>query len=257
MTKQALYGRPDNPSVDIVEIEGIEFREPLVIMGFVGAGLVAQIAVNHMIEQRNMKEIAHVRSRYIPPSVVFMDGRLKPPFRIYSDEDGKVCAVLCDAPLPSEGLFEISSALVSWVEEKGAKELVVLEGIPVRGIPKKRESFCAAEPEKREECQAKGAKMLSGHILIHGMAGSVLSQCLTKKIVGVTFLTPATSFMPDSEGAATLLDTLDDVYGLKVDTSKLLKSAKEIRQQLQEIAQSYQRMKKAETRKGIPEGLYR
>ncbi|MGB9022927.1 MAG: PAC2 family protein [Candidatus Bathyarchaeia archaeon] len=155
-------------------------------------------------------------------------------------------------PLASEGLYNISSALLDWAEERKAKELVVLEGIPVRGIPKKRESLCAAQPEKRKECEARGVKMLSGHVLIHGIAGSVLGQCLTRKISGVAFLTPAAVFMPDPEGAATLLSTLDDTYGVKMDTGKLLKSAKEIRQKLQEVAHSYQRMRNAETRRGTP-----
>jgi uncharacterized protein len=256
MVARVLSGRPAIPDVDIVEMEKVELKEPLMIFGFVGAGLVAQIAVNQIISELKMEEIAHVRSKYIPPSVVFLDGKLKPPFRIYSDEQGRLCVVVCDTPLPSDGLYSISTALVDWAEGKGAKELVVLEGIPVRGIPKKRESFCAAEPEKRKECETKGAKMLSGHVLIHGIAGSVLSQCLTRRVTGVAFLTPAASFMPDPEGAATLLGTLDDVYGVKVGTGKLLESAKEIRQRLQEVAQSYQRMRKAETRKGIPEGLY-
>jgi uncharacterized protein len=251
-----LSGRPEIPDVDIVEMEKIELKEPLMIFGFVGAGLVAQIAVNQIISELNMIEIAHVRSKYIPPSVVFLDGKLKPPFRVYSDEQGRLCVVVCDTPLLSEGVYSISTALVDWAEEKGAKELVVLEGIPVRGIPKKRESFCAAEPEKRKECEAKGAKMLSGHVLIHGIAGSVLSQCLTRKVTGVAFLTPAASFMPDPEGAATLLNTLYDVYGLKIDTGMLLKSAEEIRQKLGEVARSYQRMKRAETKKGTPEAIY-
>jgi predicted ATP-grasp superfamily ATP-dependent carboligase len=78
-----LSRRSEIPEVDIVETEKVELKEPLLIFGFVGAGLVAQIAVNQIIDQLNMKEIAHVRSRYIPPSVVFIDGKLKHPFRVY------------------------------------------------------------------------------------------------------------------------------------------------------------------------------
>jgi uncharacterized protein len=251
-----LLGRSEISEVDIVEMESIELKQPLVILGFVGAGLAAQIAVNQIINELKMKEIAHVRSKYIPPSVVFMDGKLKPPFRIYSGDQGKLCVVVCDTPLPSEGLYNIGATLVDWAEGKGAKELVVLEGIPVRGIPKKRESLCVTEPEKRRECEAKGARMLSGHVLIHGIAGSVLSECLTRKVTGLAFLTPAASFMPDPEGAATLLNTLDDVYGLRIDTGMLLKSAKQIQRKLGEVARSYQEMRRAEAKKGTPEAIY-
>jgi predicted ATP-grasp superfamily ATP-dependent carboligase len=49
---------------------------------------------------------------------------------------------------------------------------------------------------------------------------------------------------------------LDDVYGLKIDTGMLMKSGKEIQRKLGEVARSYQRMKRAEAKKGTPEAIY-
>lgn len=243
------------PEVNIVETEKAELKEPLVVLGFAGPGLVGGIAVSHIIDQLKMKKIAHVRSRYMPPAVVFMDGQLRHPFRIYSDKEGKLCAIVCEIPLRSDGLYPIASTLLDWAEEKGVKEIVVLEGAPVRGIPKKRKSFCAAEPERRKECEEKGVKMVSAGI-ISGIAGSILSECLTRKITGVAFLTPAVVFMPDPEGAAILIDALNNVYGLEVDTKELLNKAEEIKQKLKEVAQRHQRMRKAEEKRGIPEKIY-
>ena len=129
------------PEVNIVETEKAELKEPLVILGFAGAGLVGGIAVTHIIDQLKMKKIAYVRSRHMPPAVVFMDGQLRHPFRIYSGKEGKLCAIVCEIPLRSDGLYPIASTLLDWAEEKGARELVVLEGAPVRGIPKNVNHF--------------------------------------------------------------------------------------------------------------------
>ena len=241
--------------VDIVETRMIELKEPLVVLGFAGAGLVGGIAVTHIIDQLRMKEFAHVRSRFLPPSVVFMNGELRHPFRIYAGKNGRLCAIVCEIPLYSEGLYAIASALLSWAEQKGVKELVVLEGIAVQGMPKERRAFCATEPEKSRECEKKGVKMLRAGI-IHGIAGSILNECLTRKITGVVFLTPAVAFIPDPKGAAELVQTLDKVYGLKIDTKALLDSAEEIREKLKEVAERHQKMRKAEERSGIPESIY-
>ena len=250
-----LSGKASTTDVDIVETKKSEFKDPLTILGFAGAGLVGGIAVSHIIDQLKMKEIGHVRSKFMPPAVVFMNGKLRHAFRIYSGQKGKLCAIVCEIPLYSEGVYPIASALLDWAEQKGMKELVVLEGIPVQGIPKERRSFCATEPEKRRECEKKGVKMLSAGI-IHGIAGSILDECLTRKIIGVVFLTPAVAFLPDPEGAAELIHALDTVYGLKIDTKALLDSAGEIRERLKEVAERHQRMRKAEERKGIPESIY-
>jgi uncharacterized protein len=250
-----ILSKVEIPEVKVVETDEAELNEPLVIFGFAGPGLVGGIAATHIIDQLKMKKIAHVRSRYMPPAVVFLDGQLRHPFRIYSDKKGKLCAVVCEIPLRSDGLYPIASTLVDWAEEQGARELVILQGAPVRGIPKKRKSFCAAEPEKRKECEEKGVKMVSGG-MISGIAGSILNECLTRRITGVAFLTPAVVFMPDPEGAVVLIEALNSVYGLKVGTKELLNKADEIKQKLKEVAQRHQRMRKAEEKKGLPEEVY-
>jgi uncharacterized protein len=141
------------------------------------------------------------------------------------------------------------------MEGKGVKELVVLEGIPNRGIPRDRKTFCAAEPEKIRECEEKGVKMITSG-MIRGIAGSILNECLTRKIIGVALLTPAIAFMPDPEGAATLIEGLNKVYDLNIATQDLLDKAKEIKKKLKETAQRLQSMRRTEERVGTPESLY-
>lgn len=51
------------PEASVFETEKFELKPRSLISGFVGAGLVGQIAVSHMIEQMNMKEIAHTAGR--------------------------------------------------------------------------------------------------------------------------------------------------------------------------------------------------
>ena len=55
-------------------------NEPIIFAGFVGAGLVGPLSIGHMIAEMDMKEIAYVRSKHIPPSTVFTSGRLRYPF---------------------------------------------------------------------------------------------------------------------------------------------------------------------------------
>jgi uncharacterized protein len=113
------------------------------------------------IEELQMQEIAHVRSKLIPPCVVFAGGKLKHLFRIYSDKSGKFCTVLCEIPLRSEGAYVLSSALLDWAEAKNVKELIVLDDAMSRGLPNKRQTFCATEPESIEKCKTKGMERYS------------------------------------------------------------------------------------------------
>ena len=132
-----------NSKVKIIEVEKFKLFNPLVIAGFSGVGLIGGIAISHIIDKLKMKEIGHIRSKYLPPTVVFFDGKLRHPFRIYSQENGKLCAIVCEVPLRSTIAHDIAEAILDWVEKKGAKELVVLGGVAVRSTPKKRKVYCA------------------------------------------------------------------------------------------------------------------
>ena len=60
------------PEAEIFEIKKIGLKNPIVFAGFVGAGLVGPLAINHIITELKMTEIAVMRSKYLPPSTVFM-----------------------------------------------------------------------------------------------------------------------------------------------------------------------------------------
>ena len=84
------------PEAEIYETGKNNLNNPTIFVGFVGAGLVGTIAIDHMINELNMKEVGFMRSKHLPPSTVFMQGRLRHPFRIYSNDNGSVCAIICE-----------------------------------------------------------------------------------------------------------------------------------------------------------------
>jgi uncharacterized protein len=241
--------------VEIIETKETALKQPIAVVGFSGAGLVGGIAVSNIIDQLKMKEIAYLRSHYLPPAVIFMDGQLRHPFRIYSNEEGNLCAVVCEIPLRSYGIYPIVSALLDWVEDKNVAELVVLDGVAVRGIPKKQRAFCVAEPEKLKYCEEKGVKPARAGI-IQGIAGAILNECLSRKVIGVAFLVSAAGFLPDPQGAATLTNALNAVYEFKIDTKVLLKKAEEIKQKLREVARRHDRIRKVEEKSGDSDESY-
>jgi uncharacterized protein len=239
----------------IVETQEVKLKEPLTIFGFAGPGLVGGIAVMHIKDALKMNEIAHVRSKDIPPAVIFLNGELRYPFRIYANKPGNLCCVVSELPFASDALYPLASTLLDWTEKYGVKESVVLEGIPLRGIPKQRQVFCAAETEKRNECENKGIEMVQNG-MIGGIAGAILNQSLARKITGLAFLTPTISFMPDPEGAAMLIQALNKVYALDINTDTLVERAEKIKKELREIAQRRQSMAKSEEKRGISQRYY-
>ena len=88
----------------VYEIKKILLKSPIVIAGFVGPGLAGPLAVGYIIEKLNMQEIGYLHSKYLPPSTVFIQGRLRHPFRVYSNKKGNICAIICEVTLRADGL---------------------------------------------------------------------------------------------------------------------------------------------------------
>ena len=188
------------PEAEIFEIKKIELKNPIVFAGFVGAGLVGPLAINHIITELKMTEIAVMRSKYLPPSTVFMRGRLRHPFRFYANEDGTICAIICEITLRMEGLYSLVSSILDWAERNGSNEIVILDGVASTEHDDK--AYCAAEEDLVRTMADKDISLIPQGF-ITGIPGGILNECLVRKIQGLTLLAKANKTASDQYIATT------------------------------------------------------
>ena len=224
------------PEAQVYEIENVELNKPIIFAGFVGAGLVGPLSVGHIIEKLNMKEIGYMRSKYLPPSTVFIRGRLRHPFRFYSNEDGTVCAVICEITLRMEGLYTIVAEILDWAKEKGSNEIVILDGVASEDHDDK--AYCAAEEDLCRVMADKNVSMIPQGF-ITGIPGGILNECLLREIQGVTLLVKANKKIADPIAAATLVEAVNRVYDMNIDTDDLRKEKEKIGADFKELSQKY------------------
>jgi len=224
------------PEAEVFEIKKVELKSPLIFAGFVGAGLVGPIAIGHMIEKLEMKEIGYMRSKHLPPSTVFMKGRLRHPFRFYANKEGTVCTVICEITLRMEGVYTIVGAILDWAKEKGSNEIIILEGVASNEHDQK--AYCAAEEDLCRVMAEKDINIIP-HGFITGIPGGILNECLIREIQGVALLVKANKLLPDPEAAATLIEAVNRMYEMQIDVSDLKKEKEKIGADLEELSQKY------------------
>ena len=227
----------------VYEIKKVVLKSPIIFAGFVGAGLVGPLSVGHMIDKLKMKEIAYLRSKHLPPSTVFMQGRLRHPFRLYSNNDGTICAIICEITLPS-GLHDIVNTILDWAEKKGSHEIVILDGVASTSHDDK--AFCAAEEDLCRVMEDSDIKMIPQGF-ITGVAGGLLNECLVRKIQGVTLLVKANDKGPDPLAAATLVEAVNRAYDMNIDTTELRKEKKRIDADFKELSDKYTEHRKIDS----------
>lgn len=122
---------------ETVTWEPIDLSKALVVIGFPGLGFVGGIATGYLVESLRLKEIGYVISPVLPPTAVIDGGISASPVRVFLGDvacgpDGS-CEQLCViqsffAPPPGV-TTALAHALVSWVKECGARQLVWFEGV--------------------------------------------------------------------------------------------------------------------------------
>ena len=238
------------PEAHVVQTVEMELDNPLMVCCFPSAGVVGPIAAHTIIEQFKMEEIAHLRSKYMPSAAVFLDGRLRHPFRIYGSKKLDLILITAELPVAEEGLYAVSSALLDWGASMGVKETVVLDGIPVQGIPSERKVLFAAEEEKVGELAKNEEMEILDKGIITGIAGSILSETLCRSMIGFALLTPAITVVPDPGGAQQLLEALNQLYELNIDLTELMEGSEIIRKKMEEMAQQVDGMQRQQAAAG-------
>jgi len=228
---------------EVYEIKKTVLKSPIIFAGFVGAGLVGPLSVGHIIDKLKMEEIGYLRSRHLPPSTVFIQGRLRHPFRLYSNNDGTICAIICEITLPF-GLHDIVSTILNWAEKNGSHEIVILDG--VAAVTHDNKAFCAAEEDLCRVMESNDIKMIPQGF-ITGVAGGLLNECLVRKIQGVTLLVKASEKGADPLAAATLVEAVNRAYNMNIDTTDLRKHTKKIGADFKELSDKYVEHKKIDS----------
>ena len=232
------------PEAEVFEIKKTNYKSPIIFAGFVGAGLAGSLSVGYIIEKLKMKEVAYMRSKYLPPSTVFIQGRLRHPFRFYANKEGTICAIICEITLRMEGLYTLVAAILDWAEQKGSNEIVILDGV-ASDKPHDDKAYCAAEEDLCRVMKDRGIEMVPQGF-ITGIPGGILNECILRKIKGVTLLVKANHKHPDSIAAATLVEAVNRAYQTNIDTSELRKQKEKLGIDFQELSEKYAQDRKTD-----------
>jgi len=223
------------PEAEVFEIKRAELKNPTVFAGFVGAGLVGPLAVGQIIKETGMEEIGYMRSKYLPPSTVFLRGRLRHPFRFYANRDGTICAVICEVTLKMDGLYTVVAEILDWAGAKGSNEIIVLDGVASEEHDNR--AYCAAEEDLCRVMEDKEISMIPQGF-ITGVPGGILNECLMREIRGITLLVKADMNQADPAAAVTLIEAVNRLDNTSIDVTDLRKEKEKI-EEFQEMSQRY------------------
>jgi uncharacterized protein len=263
-------GKTRVKSIIAVRQNKIRLNNPILIAGFPGPGLVGSISTSHIIEQLHMHQIACVESEFIVPGVIYIAGKIRHPFRLYSNQEGNVCVLVCEAPIMIQGIHSVLDTVVKWAKENEVREVMVLEGIPVEGIPDSSRKPMILSSAIREDNNDSFYKDDTGEkkdfsssppsntTFIAGISGGLLSSCLSNGIACKALLIPASSGIPDPEGAAILIESISNITDndslKRIDAKQLREKGANLKRQMTETIRAVREQQSREHQEQSPTG---
>ncbi|HJS65054.1 MAG TPA: PAC2 family protein [Nitrososphaeraceae archaeon] len=229
------------------EFKNIVLKDPVLIAGFPGPGLVGSISVNYLIEKLQMKQIGCVESEFIIPGVIYYDGRLRHPFRLYSNQEGSLCVLVCEAPILIRGISSVLNLVMKWCNNNNVQEVLVLGGFSRPGLDNsKREPYIFSSiNEDSVQKTSFDRKIITTYLepttFIGGIPGGLLSSSLANNIPCTALFIPSRDDLPDAEGAAIIIDEINKITKdekLKVDTSQLRQEGENLKKRMLEFIES-------------------
>jgi uncharacterized protein len=264
-------GKTRVKSIIAVRQNKIRLNNPILIAGFPGPGLVGSISTSHIIEQLHMHQIACVESEFIVPGVIYIAGKIRHPFRLYSNQEGNVCVLVCEAPIMIQGIHSVLDTVVKWVKDNEVREVIVLEGIPVEGIPDSsrkpmilssdirgdnNDSLYKDDAEEKKDLSSSSSS--SNTTFIAGISGGLLSSCLSNGIACKALLISASSGIPDPEGAAILIESIRNITDndslKRIDAQQLREKGANLKQRMTETIRAVREQQSREHQDQSPTG---
>ena len=222
----------------VIEKPDILKKSQIFITGFHGLGEVGYIAIRHIIDQLNCERTGIIISDSAPPVLSIYKGKLQQPFEFYTYENFTFMIPHLQPYQHLQSLF--ATKLVDWLlSQNHFTETYLLGGVDarlrisedfnLRYIP--TQQYMETITQERKELIEKN--LLDEGLFVAGPLAVILGILDIKEHPALAVLAYAQRDRPDPKGAVYIVEELNKMFDLTVDTTELIENAKRIEEEIQ------------------------
>ncbi|MFC7138328.1 proteasome assembly chaperone family protein [Halosimplex aquaticum] len=222
------------PAFDVQETG--ETDADALIAGFSEFGLAGLTAVDYLVQQLELTPAGRVTTPDLQTITPFDDGRPRHPVRLFAADGVDVAVLMSELFVPVAAARSFSDALLDWTAAADIGETVVVSGVQMPHAETDHRTYFVATDDYREArlADADVPPMASG--FTDGVKASLLARGIDSPLRTCVYATPTHPQAPDAEAALRLVETVDDVYDLGVDTEPMKSFAADVEQHYQDLA---------------------
>ncbi len=217
----------------IVEKEKVKMKNPILIEGLPGIGLVGKIAADHMIAELKAAKVADLVSPHFPHQVIMQKNgvmrMIKNRFYFIKGKKHDLLLLVGDVQaITSEAQYEVTGKMLDYAQKKGVKTIITLGGYGTGRVhPTPRIFGIVSHKPLVEKYKKYGIIFGESKGSIIGAAGLLLGMGKIRGMDGLCLMGETHGGFVDPKSAQGVLETLCKILEIKVDTKKLDARAKE------------------------------
>lgn len=220
----------------IISKKGVKLKNPILIEGLPGIGLVGKLAAEHLIKELKAEKVAEIYSEHFPHQVLMLKkGTMRMlKNRVYAWKNPKkggsdLLLLVGDIQaITPEAQFEVCNAILDYFEKMKGTRIYTLGGYGVGKIVENpRVLGSATHKEVVEELKKYGVVFGEATGSIIGAAGLLLGLGKIRKMSGACLMGETHGGYIDAKSAKSVVIALTKILGIKVDLAKFDERVKE------------------------------
>jgi len=215
---------------NIIEKNGVQLRNPVLIEGFPGLGTVGKIVIQYLRRQMKAEKLADLYSPHFAYYVlVSKKGSvrlLRNEFYFWKNENGENDLILLTGDTQAqtvEGQYEVASSILDYAEKNGVKLIVTIGGYRTEAKDKPQVVAVSTNPEVLKMALEAGAVSSPPGNPIVGLAGLLLGLSRLRNMDALCLLGETPGYIPDPKAAKSVLDVVAKLLKVEVGLEGLEK----------------------------------
>lgn len=198
------------------------------ICGFHGLGEVGFLSTAHLTRTLGAERIGYIKSDMLPLFVSMENEKLVLPFELYSYDPKKMIFLVPRFQPHQSEQWGFIDQLAAWITENKFEETLLLGGLDASFKEDDQEMRCVPTLKYAAKLEKWSVPLLEEGLFVAGPLALCLAELEMREQAAIGLLTYATRGRPDPRSAATMLEKINEVYGVEANVEQLLEESREI-----------------------------
>lgn len=223
-------------------IKNPKLKNPILIEGFPGIGMIGTITTGYISEKLEMDLIGYFSSPQFPPIAAVHNYAPVSPARVYASEKHNLIILMSEFVIPATTVTLLSEKIIELAKKQKASAIYSLAGIATSEPDDKFYAICSTKKMKTDLELQKFEVIKEG--AAQGVSGVLIAEAAAEQIPAANLMVQTNQAM-DPEAAARLLDKilpLTRIQTSQLNTDELHEEGKKFQVKLQETMTKLQEM---------------